>query len=236
MRFLIKFLLLLSVSTVFSQEIKTDSTKVAVDSLYREDQFYFNLTYNNLENIPEGLRQNKFSTGISFGFLRDMPINKKRTFSIALGLGYSTAGYNDNLYTYKSDDGNGNFTRVYEIISGDTYYKSNKLSLHYIDVPLEIRWRNSTPESHKFWRIYSGFKVSYMFYDKYKFVNDIQTIIIKNNPDLNKIQYGCYLAAGWNTWNFYAYYGLSPLFKSASINGQELKLNSLNIGLQFYIL
>ena len=64
----------------------------------------------------------------------------------------------------------------------------------------------------------------------------MQTIEIKNNPDLNKFQYGMYLASGWNTWNFYAYYGINPLFKSAKIGTELIKMNTLNIGLQFYIL
>lgn len=219
----------------FAQE-KIVKDSIAVDSLYREDQFYFNFTYNTLQNTPSGLKQNKFSTGISFGFLRDIPINKKRTFALALGLGYSSAAYNDNLLISKVTDVNGNPARNYEIISGDTPYDKNKMALRFIDIPFEFRWRNSTPDSHKFWRIYTGFKVSYLFSDKYKFESPGETIIVKRNPDLNKFQYGCYLTAGWNTWNFYAYYGLTPLFKSATISNQELKMNTLNIGLQFYIL
>ena len=236
MRFFLNLYFLFFVVTVFSQETPVDSTKTVTDSLYREDQFYFNFTYNNLTNTPNGLRQNKFSPGIAFGFLRDMPLNKKRTFAVALGLGYSSSAYNHNLYQYKENDANGNETRVYEINSSDVFYDKSRQVLHFIEVPLEIRWRNSTYNSHKFWRIYSGFKVSYLFADKYKFVNDVQTIIIKNNPDLNKFQYGCYLTAGWNTWNFYAYYGLNPLFKNAKIGTEDLNMNTLNIGLQFYIL
>lgn len=236
MRFFLKLFLLFSVAQVFAQESVIDTTKTVVDSLYREDQFYFNFTYNSLAKTPDGLRQNKFSPGIAFGFLRDMPLNKKRTFAVALGLGYSSSAYNHNLYQYKDQDGNGNETRVYEVLSSDIFYDKSKQVLHYVDVPFEIRWRNSTYDSHKFWRIYTGFKVSYLFADKYKFVNDVQTIIIKNNPDLNKFQYGCYLTAGWNTWNFYAYYGLNPIFKSAKIGSEDLNMNTLNIGLQFYIL
>lgn len=235
MRFYAALFLLLFSASVFAQETVVKDS-IAADSLYREDQFYFNISYNNLTHIPSGLKQNKFSPGISFGFLRDMPINKKRTVALAVGLGYSSAAYNDNLYISKGTDANGNQTRTYEIISGDINYDKNKMVLRYVDVPFEFRWRNSTPESHKFWRVYAGFKVSYLFSDKYKFENNAQTIILKRNPDLNRFQYGCYLTAGWNTWNFYAYYGLTPLFKSPPIGTDDLKLNTLNIGLQFYIL
>jgi hypothetical protein len=205
--------------------------KAVVDSLYREDQFYMNFTYNNLQNL-NGLNQNKFSSGFTVGFLRDMPVNKSRTYAIAVGLGYSLNVLNGNLYISKPDGEKYN----YGFISSDVYYSKNKLSLHYIDLPIELRWRASTPDSHKFWRIYTGFKLSYLINDRYKFQNDIQTVIYKGNPDFNKLQYGCYIASGWNTWNFYAYYGLSPIFKSAEINGEKIKMNTINVGLQFYIL
>lgn len=209
----------------------------AVDSLYREDQFYFGITYNILQNLPTGITKSKFSPGISVGFLRDMPINKNRTFAIALGVGYSLSVLRENMYTYDLPDSNGAVTRTYEVLSDDSFYDKNKQTLSYIDVPLEIRWRTSTPDSHKFWRIYAGFKVSYLIGDRYKFINDVQTITIKNNADLNKFQYGCYLATGWNSVNFYAYYSLNPIFKSTTqLAGQPIKMNTLNVGFMFYIL
>ena len=221
MRYFVKIYFLFLTFVTNAQETPNFS---ALDSLYREDQFYLNFTYNNLQKL-KGLNQNKFSSGFCIGFLRDMPINKSRTFSFATGLGYSLNIYNSNLYVYKSQASNGVSDNNYELLSQDIYYDKNKLSLHYIDLPIEIRWRASTPESHKFWRVYTGFKLSYLIGDRYKFVNDVQTNIYKKNPDLNKLQYGCYMAAGWNTWNFYAYYGLNPIFKSGEIDGEKIKMS-----------
>jgi len=205
-----------------------------VDSLYREDQFYFTFTYNTAGNL-DGLSQKKFSPGIGIGFLRDMPINKARTYAVALGLGYSLAVYNHNLYQYPNPTPNGT-AYTYELISGDTFFQRNRLTQHFIEVPLEFRWRASTLSSHKFWRIYTGFKVSYLLADTYRFQNDVQSVTFRNNPDLNKLLYGCYLTAGWNTWNLYLYYGLNALYKNAEVNGVPMNLRNLNIGLQFYIL
>jgi hypothetical protein len=209
--------------------------KTVVDSLYREDQFYFNVSFNNIQNAPSGLKQNKISSSLAFGFLRDMPINKSRTFSIAAGLGYTKNILNENLYTYDTSNSN-NSILAYEIISSDIYYSKNRLTTHYIDLPIEIRWRNSTFESHKFWRIYTGFKLSYLIADNYKFANDLNAITIKNDPNLNKFQYGCYIASGWNSLNVYFYYGLNPIFKSTEVNGQSNKMNNFNLGFQFYVL
>jgi hypothetical protein len=204
----------------------------AIDSLYREDQFYLNITYNALQRRPSEITQNKLSPGFAGGFLRDMPINKSRTVSIAAGLGYSLAIYSQNLGISNVDG-----TNTYQALDPNIYYSKNKISFHYIDIPIEFRWRNSTPDSHIFWRVYSGFKLSYLFYDEYKSVSSNATVTQSHNKDLNPLQYGVYLTFGWNTWNFYFYYGLNPLFKSsAKIDGESINMNTTNFGLMFYIL
>lgn len=233
MRLLLSCFLFLMVLPALSQEIPAveNAPKPKIDSLYREDQFYFGFTFNVLQNKPLGLSQSKLSTGFSAGFLRDMPINKTRKVAIASGIGFSYNSYNQNLSISKPEP-----TTIYAIIAANTGYDKNKFSQLFIDIPLEFRWRTSTYESHKFWRIYGGFKMSYLAYNKSTFDNGASKTVISNNKDFNKILYGVYVAAGYNTWNVYAYYGLNPLFKSAKINNDALKVKSLNIGLIFYIL
>lgn len=222
------FFLFLFPLLVFSQETPNFSE---IDSLYREDQFYVNITYNALNNKPKDVFQNSFSTGINIGFLRDFPINKKRTFAIAPGLGFSYNNYKENLLI---DNQNGNIN--YNTIGSGVAYDKNKLSLYFIDVPIEFRWRNSTFESHKFWRIYSGFKFSYLFLSQSTYEDPKQSLTLNNNPDLNKLHYGVYLTVGNNSVNIYGYYGLNNFFKEGILNNQPIKLTTLNIGLMFYIL
>lgn len=230
MKFYFSIVTLIVFFGAFAQD-DTPEIKV-VDSLYREDQFYINFTFNKFQNL-NGLSQSKFSPGFCVGFLRDMPVNKSRTFAIAAGLGYSLNVYSDNLVISTNESS----SNSYSFFPSDGRYYKNKLSLQYLDVPIEIRWRTSTPYTHKFWRIYSGFKISYLLADRYKLEIDDQSIVLRSNVDLNKLQYGCYLATGRNTWNVYAYYGLNPVFKSAFLlNGDRNKMNTFNVGLQFYIL
>ncbi len=227
MRQLLSFLIFSLSLSAFSQEIPNFA---AVDSLYREDQFYFSFTYNILRHKPTGIKQSKFAPSFSGGFLRDMPINKRRNFSIAAGLGYSINNYNYNLLV---DERSGTLNYA----PNDTIaFDKNKLILHYIELPIEIRWRTSRAESHIFWRVYSGFKLSYLVFDTQKFRNDDMKYSVRKNADLNKLQVGTYLAIGNNTWNVTAYYGLTPLFKSAEIDGNPIDMQTLNIGLMFYIL
>jgi len=231
MRLVVQTLLLFTVVNVFSQSTNPVLTPVKIDSLYREDQFYFGFTLNTLQNKPAGLTQDKFSSGFSLGFLRDMPINKKRTIAIAPGLGFSYNNYNQNLAITEL-----NQIPVYSIIDPTITYNKNRFTQFLVEVPIEFRWRTSTYDSHKFWRIYGGFKMGYLIYDKSVYEDAQGKIVITNNKDFNKFQYGAYLSAGYNSINVYAYYGLNSLFQSAKTANESIDMNSLNIGIMFYIL
>ena len=104
---------------VFSQQ-QNDSIPIS-DPLYREDQFYVNITYNSLRQLPGGISQNGFSPGISFGVLRDFPINQERNLAFAPGIGLSLLGINQNLLVEKID---GNY--VYAI-GNESDYTRNRL-------------------------------------------------------------------------------------------------------------
>lgn len=234
MRLLFSCLFLVSFFNSFAQEVKPEIKPIVkIDSLYREDQFYFSVTYNLLLNGPSGLKQNKFSAGVSAGFLRDMPINKARTVAIAAGFGLSYQNFYQNFTVSKSADG----TPVYEVSNyGDI--GSNRYKQYSVDVPIEFRWRNSTYESYKFWRIYSGVKLSYVFSDKSILKDGDNSFKISNNKDINQFQYGVYVSAGYNTWNIYCYYGLNGLFDKSvkTVSGENVQMKAMNVGLIFYIL
>jgi hypothetical protein len=233
MRIIFSFFLVLSVSAIFSQEIEPimDSPEVKVDSLYREDQFYFGFTYNTLQQKPAGISQSKFSTGLSVGFLRDMPINKERTHAIAAGLGFTYNNYIQNLAIKGTEE-----MPVYSVIDDNTVYDKNKFTQLLVDLPIEFRWRTSNYESYKFWRIYGGMKFSYVLYNRSFYSDAENKVTITNNKDFNKLLYGIYLSGGYNTINVYAYYGLTSIFKTAEIDGEKVNMKSLNIGIIFYIL
>ena len=232
MNLFFKILFFFSFLSGFSQEVNYPPPMIAVDSLYREDQFYVGFSYNTVFNAPKYMSQDKFSAGFTGGFLRDIPINKERTIAIAPGLGLTYNKMFQNLSITTTDQG-----YDYGLIPSNIYYNKNKLEVMYVDVPIEFRWRNSTPETTKFWRIYAGVKFSYVLFDKYvNETNGVKTIIM-NNKDVNNFQVSPTLSVGYNTWNVYACYGAIPLFKdSAQINGVPVGFNILNLGLMFYIL
>lgn len=199
---------------------------VAVDDpKYREDQFYFGITHSILANSPSGFKPNSFSTGISFGFLRDFPVNKRRNIAIAPGVGIVFYNLRNNLNV--SQD------KQQFFINSD--YKRNVQNLTYLEIPIEFRWRTSTMYSHKFWRIYTGVKYSYLLHDNAKYEGPFGKYNVKSNPAYNKSIIGAYVTAGFNTWNVYAYYGFNPIFKKDKLPDNK-SLNFFNVGLMFYML
>ncbi|WP_268848636.1 porin family protein [Flavobacterium aestivum] len=233
MRLFLGCFLFLSFFKGFSQgkEFSIDTLHVKIDSLYREDQFYTGLIYNSLLNKPSDFSQQRVSFGFSAGFLRDMPVNKSRTVAIAPGIGFVYNNYIQNLAITGTNE-----NPIYTVIPSTENYHRNKFEQFLVEIPIEFRWRTSTPEVYKFWRIYGGFKFSYLLLDRSVYDNQTK-IIIRNNKDFNEFLYGAYISAGYNTINLYAYYGLNSLFKStAKVNDESIKMNALSIGIMFYIL
>lgn len=206
-------------------QVRTDSI---IDLKYLEDQLYLSLTYSVLGNKPAEISQNGFSGGFSLGFIRDIPINEQRNVGFGIG-----AGYAFNVYVHNLKISRENQTTIFELAED---YKTNRLGINSVEMPVEFRWRTSTPEKYGFWRVYGGVKFSYVVTSKTKYIDSEVELTTKNIPELNKIQYGATLAIGYGNWNVYLYYGLSPLFKDAFFNGQNIDLKDVRFGLKFYIM
>lgn len=205
---------------------------VEPDSKYFEDQFYFGVNYNVLVGGPKGISQNSFSSGIMGGFIKDIPINKRRNVGFGLGVGLSINTIYSDLMAIK----NANGTISYQEVPEDLDYNRNKLSMHFVEFPLEFRWRSSRAEDYRFWRIYTGVRLQYLFSGRSKFVTDIEKISFSNS-DIRDFQYGIYLSFGYNTWNFYAQYNVTNIFEDDRflMNGESLEVNIIKAGLIFYI-
>jgi len=224
MRYFISFLLVMNFLKSYSQIND-------VDNKYLEDQIYLGLYYSALTSAPENFNQNKFSSTLNFGFIRDLPLNKQRNFGLGVGVGLSLGSSNSNL---KLSELNNSVSA--EIINGEDFTK-NKWNTTKIEFPFEFRWRTSTPTSYKFWRVYFGVKTSYLLRSRYKYESLNNNYTLENLP-FRKIQSGLTLNAGNNTWNLGVYLGLNPVFNKdfGQINPDFKDLKEFKLGLIFYIL
>lgn len=200
-------------------------------SRYLEDQFYIGLGYNVLLGKPSGVAQRNLSYNLQAGFIKDIPLNPRRNFGVGLGVGYAVNSYYTNVVATEQAN-----TVLYEVMN-ESDFKRSKLETHAIEVPFELRWRTSTAEEYKFWRIYAGAKLGYVFSGRSRLVTEDGRDGFANK-DIEQFQYGLILNFGYNTWNVHAYYGLNPLLKNGTNlqTGESIDFKVLRIGIIFYIL
>lgn len=204
------------------------------DFKYREDQFYAALTYNVILGLPSGISQSGVSGGIQFGFLRDMPFNKKRSLAFALGAGLALDRYNQNLFIGDNTEQSSLFIALDDAVN----YNTNRFTTAAIEIPFQFRWRTSTPTQYKFWRIYTGVKFGYVYWYRSFFSQPNNEIGQTNIPEFNNLQMALNLSAGYSTFNFYVQYQLTPFFENAFLENttQQIAFTPLKLGIIFYIL
>lgn len=207
---------------------------VAIDSLYREDQVYVGFTYDLVVGQPEEITSSQFSGGFHLGFIRDFPFNERRNIGLGVGLGWSIDTYGQNVFVGEDPDSG---ETIFQILDRDQLdFDTNRFTIQSIDLPVQFRWRTSTPESYKFWRIYTGLRPSYIYYFKSKFVQDQNVVRQSKIPELDRLNLGATFTFGYNTFNFYFYYSINSLFKDATIQNQPLELRTFQVGLMFFLL
>lgn len=227
-------LVLVFLSGCYNLSAQLDSLAAEInDTRYFEDQFYIGVFYNALTQQPGETGQNKLSYGLQGGFIKDLPINRKRTLAFGVGVGAAYQSINNDLRARQLSTGR----IVYNKVAPGLDYRRNTLSFASVEFPLELRWRGSTASTYRFWRVYGGLRVNYNLGARSSFVTaDYKESF--SNEDLNDWMYGTYLSLGYNTWNFYFYYQLNGLFRDAITtgSGEAIESRSLKLGLIFYVL
>lgn len=205
-----------------------------VDSLYREDQIYAGVTFNLLTNGPVDFSQNGLSAGLQLGFIRDFPINKSRSKSIGVGVGFALDTYNQNLRIGIEEGG---INTSFEVTPRSVDVTTNRFTTYSVEFPIEYRWRTSTPTKYAFWRVHLGAKLGYIFSFQSTYEDSNESIVLKDTSLLNTIQYGPAFSFGYGAFNFQGYYGLNTLFAdTARADGEEVGLQVIRLGLVFYFL
>lgn len=204
----------------------TQSNKSKED--YREDQFFFGSSYFIQTQPIDEFKQNGFSGNFQFGFIRDFPLNDSSTKAIGIGFGYERNFFTSNIQPVESAS-----NIDYRIVVSRFLESKNKISFSSLVIPLEYRWRTSSLDQYKFWRIYSGFKLKKNFpiYSNPSYGSEI-TI-----DDVEDWTTSIYINAGYNTWNISLEYDLNPLLKNKkTTNGENLNISFFRLGLVFYLL
>jgi hypothetical protein len=217
-----------------AQEVVVDSLLSSVPTVedgdyYREDQIYINFSSIRAFDIEDNLRQVGLSYSYAFGYMRDIPLNKKGTLALGVGLGYNRSRIK---LTY---DKASPFNDLNSDISFDYLFES-KVVLNTLQIPLEIRWRNSTATKYRFWRMYAGFTFNLLLRDKVEITRNLVTENYSNTGLFRDWEVGPHMSVGYGIWNFHIYYSINNLFaKDAQRRYSGFETNYLKLGLQFFI-
>ncbi|MDD7915069.1 porin family protein [Polaribacter ponticola] len=211
----------------------TSSLYAQKDSLqlgdkYADDQIYASITYAQFSKQPTTITRSSFSYAISAGFLKDFILSKSGNISFALGVGYGFDFFNHELKVSETN----NIT----VFDNAKNISSNVFKAHNLEFPIEFRWRTSTAKKYDFWRIYTGVKFLYNLTNKFQYTENAIDFENKNISAYRKLQYGLTFSAGYTEFNAYLFYGLTPIFKNGTLNGEDINSSILKFGLIFYIL
>ncbi len=239
-------LLTLLVAVLFSiNSFSQDTTSVSQENIKPkkdkkqlnkwQDYLVVGINYNRFigNGANESLGQKDISLGYDLGLYKTFAISN--TFAFATGLNLN--GFNINsdiipLYNKTSEN------TVFWTIPEATSVKKNKMSLTYIDVPLEIRIRtkfkktessleeeNTTTTDNNYFKIALGCKIGYLLNSHTKYYGDylgtdenlIAEKIKTKTYDikyLEEIRYGVYGRIGYGRISAYYYYSLVDIFKA----------------------
>ena len=201
----------------FAQEMdtKVDSTSKAPMKPPHQDMLFVDLTWDYLTGLPAGVEQKWYGRGVNTGLVYDHPFNKDGSVSGAIGASFASHNYYLNAVVNRYDSNEVNYSE-FQVV-GDTILDRGKISINYIDVPLELRFRTKLNEKGMRWKFAVGGKVGYLVNVHEKLI-DKDGIKIKtyNYPNVTQIRYGLSARAGYGAIMLSAFYSLSPFFEAAN--------------------
>lgn len=165
-------------------------------------------------DAPANVEFRGFNPGANVFVMRTFPIGtSKFAFAGGLGLGMHNI-YSNSLL--QDTSGVSFFRNIPEKTTGgkDLSYKKSKISLTYIDVPLELRFKTESG-----FRVSAGFKVGYLLnaHTKYK-GDDLEDgsktkIKVSHLPNIQTWRFGPTFQIGYKWINLMGFYSISTIFE-----------------------
>jgi hypothetical protein len=224
--FLVGFFSYAQESTLLKNEAETDTL---ASTFYREDQIYLGVSFVALVSDQEAFDARGLSSHFQWGFVRDFPMVPSGKFALGVGLGMGFERYNTNLNKTDDFQGRGSYSFNEDTTSDPLFF-----SIQSLELPLSFRWRSSSATDYAFWRIYGGIAFQW----NYRLRAEQNDLSLSVRDDLQHFGATTHLSFGYNTWNFYLAYRLTPFFNKDSLSSQwlPLKLAPIKVGLIFYLL
>lgn len=193
--------------TAIAQEKTDKSPKPPKKNREPLDKLIVDLNHDRWMRIPPGIDLKPWSYGINTNAYFDLPFGAS-PFSFAWGLGFTSHNVHSNGKVVYRLDASGKVFTAIEPITND--YIKNKLSLNYITLPVELRFR--TLKKPKF-RLFVGGKAGYLVNSHTKYVDDDIKIKVYRIKNVDPLMYGLTARIGIGRVQFTGYYSLTSVFE-----------------------
>ncbi len=202
------------------------------------DHLMFQFATDHWSNMPDSI--NKHQSGFSKGFnaylMTDKPFKASPKFSIGLGIGIGTSNIS---FKKMNVDVKSTAIKLPFIAADSTnHFKKYKLSLSYLEVPLEFRFSSDPLNSAKSWKFAIGGKAGTIInaHTKGKDLQDkngklISSYIEKENSKkyFNGTRFMGTARIGYGIFSLYGSYQLNNVLKD--IAGRPMKLFEIGFAL-----
>lgn len=229
------YLFLFVLFLVAKSGLSDDTTNVSISSgKIPQAGFVFNLNDCFLKNHPKDMGLRGFSPGADVYLFYNYSIAKGLCFSIGAGLSSLNYNYNISPLNYNIDaTGNTTLVKIPDSIN----YLTNKLSVTYFDIPIELKYFYNTNKISNSLKMAIGFKVGYLFDSHTKYKNRFNEITttskINKIKNIERFRYGITARISKGPIGLYGYYAFSTLFtKKVLMNGEKIgDLSAFTVGL-----
>ena len=202
------FTILCFVSLAATAQTVTD----AAYSKPSRDYFMFQFAYDGWMGAPDSVNIGGLSRSVNVYLCYDFPI-KSSNFSFAAGVGVASS----NLF-FKDQKVIVNDTNTQiQFLSDNDELKRFKLSLNYIEAPLELRYFSNKLNRNKGFKMAIGMKVGALVNAHTKSVRDFNSKPIREKVSTRRFietyRVGGTVRAGYGNFSIYGQYGLNRLFR-----------------------
>jgi hypothetical protein len=220
-----KFILLFSIISILSNNVYSQERS----RMRPKDRLIIGLFTDTWSGLPQTMSTNTINRGVTIDYVQEFPISTSN-FSFAAGIGF--AGH--NLYSdhyYRRFQNSHDFQPI-----GEDLNYNNKLSLNYLNVPLEFRYRTrNTPRD---FRIHAGVKAGLLINAHTKYSGDDpgepsrKTRLKEGRLDnMESFMLGFHGRIGYGRVNLNTFIPLSNIFK----DNDAADARFLSFGLSFII-
>jgi len=155
------FITCLSLTSLFAQQdtVLHVSPKKTDLSNRPGDHFMIQLSSDHWAGMPDSINshQSGFSRGLNIYIMTDKPFKSDARFSVGLGLG---VGSSNMIFKKMNVDVKSASAKIpFTALDSSNHFKRYKLSMSYLEVPLELRFSSHPEKSSGGWKFALGAKV-----------------------------------------------------------------------------